>query len=225
MAGLQPDQPASLRVMIVDANADAADSAAMLLRLWGYDVRTAYTAAQAISEARTQRPDVLLTGILLPGCDGYALSKQMREVVGPHRLACVAVTGLGWEKDRQRSAAEAFAHHLVKPVDPSQLKDILQELDAIRPQLQPQEVSRNRNGTRGLLTTASNPRAARSWLAHDVALPNRVRTMSVAFKLRSQELRVKSHALRQRSGRHYLGSTESVRLGEQTAERMKEAPV
>jgi len=198
-----PEQRAPLRVMVVDPDADAADSAAMLLRLWGYEARTAYSAPQALGEGQTYLPDVLLTELALPGHDGYTLSRQMRDLAGNHRLACVAVTGLGRDADRQRSEAEGFAYHLVKPVDPGLLRNIVQAFADRRHRARAEEAALNSNGTRRLLATSSNARAARSWLAHDASLRRRVHTMSVAYRSRSEELREKSHALRLRSSGLY----------------------
>src|SRR5262249_7023421 len=211
MAGFRSEQRAPMRVMVVDANADSADSAAMLLRLWGHDVRTAYSAAQALAEARMYRPDVLLTEVALQGCDGYALSRQMRELAGNHRLAFIAVTGFGRAADRQRSEAEGVAYHLVKPVDPCLLRDIVQALADTRLRARAEETALNSNGTRRLLATSSDARAARSWLAHDVGLRHRVHAMSVAYRSQSEGLRQKSRALRLRSsGLYRSGCQESV---------------
>jgi len=211
MAGFQSEQRAPLRVMVVDPNADAADSAAMLLRFWGCDALTAYNAAQALAEAQTYRPDVLLTEVALHDCDGYALARQMRELAGPDGLACVAVTGLGRDADRQRSEAEGFTDHLVKPVDPCQLRDIVQALADRHHRARAEEAALNNNGTRRLLATASDARTARSWLAHDVGLRHRVHTMSVAYRSQSEELRQKSRALRLRSsGLYRTGAQEAV---------------
>jgi CheY-like chemotaxis protein len=203
MAGIQTERRAPLRVLVVDPNTDAADSAAVLLRIWGYDVRSAYNAAQASAEAKTYRPEVLLTEVALPGCDGYALARRMRALVLPHRLTCVAVTGYGQVADRQRSDAEGFTFHLVKPVDPCQVRDILEALADTRSRRPAQEANGNSYGAR-LVETQLRAETVRSWRDDPAALLMRVHTISVAFRSQSEVLREKSRALRRRSRCLYL---------------------
>src|SRR5437588_60470 len=63
--GTDMPQHSPARVLVVDAYPDAADSIALLLRLWGYDVRVAYTGPAALDLARTFLPDVVLTELSL----------------------------------------------------------------------------------------------------------------------------------------------------------------
>jgi CheY-like chemotaxis protein len=48
------------------------------------------------------------------------------------RTVLIALTGFGQERDQERSRAAGFARHLVKPVDPSDLKQLLEELRIAR---------------------------------------------------------------------------------------------
>ena len=57
--------------------------------------------------------------------DGYEVARRLREPTGPDRPLLVALTGYGQEEDRRRSREAGFDHHLVKPVDPHALKDLL----------------------------------------------------------------------------------------------------
>jgi signal transduction histidine kinase len=120
------EQPAarhfSRRVLVVDDNRDAAESIAMLLRLWGHDVRTALDGRSALEAAQTYRPDVVLLDIGLPNVDGYEVAKQLRHQLGDNGLLLVAVTGYGQTEDRRRSAEAGFNRHLVKPVNPAELE-------------------------------------------------------------------------------------------------------
>jgi PAS domain S-box-containing protein len=121
-------EEAHCRVLIVDDNVDTAESLAMLLRFYGHEVWAAHTGPKALEVARAEQPDVVLLDIGLPGMDGYEVARLLRqqEELGDMRL--VAMTGYGQEKDRQRSDATGFDYHLVKPVDPAKLQDLLAEL-------------------------------------------------------------------------------------------------
>lgn len=122
-------QPAhSLRVLVVDDNVDQADSAAMLLRLSGHEIRVDYSGPAALAAAVEYQPDVVLLDIGLPGMDGYEIAQRLRQEPSLKNVVLVGMTGYGQESDRQRSQEAGFDHHLVKPVDPQKLQGILETL-------------------------------------------------------------------------------------------------
>ena len=86
---------ASLRVLVVDDNVDAADSAAMLLRRSGHDVRVAYSSEAALEAAVSFRPHVILLDIGSPEMDGYEVARRLREHRELKDVRLVAVTGYG----------------------------------------------------------------------------------------------------------------------------------
>jgi CheY-like chemotaxis protein len=115
-AGAQP-----LRVLLVDDNADAADMLGMLLASAGHEVAVEHDAASAIERCHDLHPQVCLLDIGLPDMDGYALARRLRAVPGTEQATLIAVTGYGQDQDRKKSTAAGFDHHLVKPVDTTQL--------------------------------------------------------------------------------------------------------
>jgi CheY-like chemotaxis protein len=112
-------------VLVVDDNQDAAESVALLLRLWGHEVRTAHEGVSALKAARSYLPEVVLLDLGLPGLDGYEVARQLRGEQGEGPLLIVAMTGYGQDEDRRRSREAGFDHHLVKPVDPHTLQGLL----------------------------------------------------------------------------------------------------
>src|SRR5258706_6191423 len=115
----------SLRVLIVDDNADSVDMLAVLLRFIGHDVRTANDAASAFGTAAAFRPQVGIFDIGMPGTDGYDLARQVRgEPWGKH-MRLIALTGWGKDEDKQLAAHAGFDHHLTKPVDLKVLEENL----------------------------------------------------------------------------------------------------
>jgi len=115
-------------VLVVDDNEDAANTLAMILKLEGHEIRTAYSAAQALETLRDYRPDVALLDIGLPEINGYQLAERIRVLPGQRALRLVAITGYGQEADRARTLAAGFMTHLVKPVDFADLKRVLDDL-------------------------------------------------------------------------------------------------
>ncbi len=113
------------RVLVVDDNVDAAESLAMLLRLSGYDVRTANDGSAALEAARAFHPEAVVLDVGLPGMDGYEVARRLRREPGAEGLLLIALTGYGQEEDQRRSARAGFDHHLVKPADPIALDKLL----------------------------------------------------------------------------------------------------
>jgi DNA-binding response OmpR family regulator len=112
------------RVLVVDDNADAADSLAMLLQVRGDEVRVAYDGEEALFAEQEFKPDVLLLDIGMPKLSGYEVARRVRDARGPGVLI-VAITGWGQEEDRQRAREAGFDHHFTKPVDYAVLLDVI----------------------------------------------------------------------------------------------------
>lgn len=104
------------RILVVDDNADAADSLAMLLEVRGDEVRIAYDGLEALEAEGEFRPEVVLLDIGMPKLSGYDVAKRIRETRGDNVLI-VAITGWGQEDDRKRARDAGFNHHFTKPVD------------------------------------------------------------------------------------------------------------
>jgi CheY-like chemotaxis protein len=128
MRGASPAM-AHCRVLVVDDDPAVADSMAMLLQIDGHEVRTAASGEVALELARSFRPRIVLLDIGLHGMDGYAVARQLRaQQAADEKLCLVAVTGYGHEDARARSEDAGFDRHLVKPVSPEILCELLAEI-------------------------------------------------------------------------------------------------
>jgi CheY-like chemotaxis protein len=119
--------PPTTRILVVDDNADAADTLAAVLRRVGYEVAVAHDAPAALTLAAKFLPAIALLDIGLPVMDGYELARHLREQLAkPPRL--VAVSGYGHDADLARSRAAGFDVHLGKPVAMDVLVNVLGSL-------------------------------------------------------------------------------------------------
>lgn len=116
------------RVLVVDDNVDAAVSLGMLLKLAGQEVRVAYDGPAALRQAMDFRPQLVLLDIGMPGMDGYEVCRRIRRESTLQSATVVALTGWGQDEDRRRSHEAGFDHHIVKPVEPSSLHRLLDDL-------------------------------------------------------------------------------------------------
>ena len=114
------------RVLIVEDDADTAESMAALLRMWGHDVAIAGDGSTAVAKAVSLRPDLLLVDIGLPTFDGYRLAEALKALPETAGIPLIAVSAHARIEDRERSARAGFRKHLVKPVDPELLRGVLE---------------------------------------------------------------------------------------------------
>jgi CheY-like chemotaxis protein len=125
----QPVRPAAgalppRRILVVDDNIDAAETAVSLLKLWGHDVKVVYDGLAVLQAVRDFRPEIILLDIGLPGMTGYEVARQIRSEPEFGSLVIAAMTGYGQAEDVKRTKEAGFDYHFVKPLDPSRLEDI-----------------------------------------------------------------------------------------------------
>ncbi len=122
------------RILVVDDSVDSAESLAMMLRLSGHEVRTAYNGPSALADAASAPPDAVLLDIGLPDMDGFEIVRRLRQKDGLSQTVIIAVTGYGQDADRRRTKEAGFDYHLVKPIDSAQLEQVLSGLlrDGVR---------------------------------------------------------------------------------------------
>ena len=118
--------PVRLRVLVVDDNHDAADSTAELLAICGANVSVRYDGETALDAVCESVPDAIILDLTMPGLDGCAVARRIRQMAGSAVLL-VALTALGDERTRTRTAAAGFNLHFTKPVDPNELLAVLGE--------------------------------------------------------------------------------------------------
>ena len=120
-----PPPARAQRVLVVEDSDDGREMLAALLRMLGHEVFEASTGAAAIEQARRHAPSVVIMDIGLPDIDGYEVAGRLRRRMGAD-IRLVALSGYGQPQDRARSREAGFDEHLVKPVDPATLGEVIQ---------------------------------------------------------------------------------------------------
>jgi PAS domain S-box-containing protein len=116
---------ARLRILIVEDNPDAARTLQVLLTRYGHEVTATHTGPEGVEAARRGRPDVVLCDLDLPGLSGFDVARTLRADPTTAAARLLAVSGLGQEDDRRHAYQAGFDLHLTKPVDPSELQQVL----------------------------------------------------------------------------------------------------
>jgi CheY-like chemotaxis protein len=115
----------SKRILIVDDNADAANSLAQVLALDGHVAEAVYSASAALKRAASFAPEIVLLDLGLPEMDGYEVARRLRQRPAFVGVRIVALTGYGQSEDLRRSREVGFDDHLTKPVDFTALERVL----------------------------------------------------------------------------------------------------
>ena len=131
-SGTAPSPLQGIRVLVVDDNADVRDLIAAVLESAQAHVSTADSAGRALEAVKTQRPDVILCDLHMPGIDGFELIHRLRAweragASGPP-IPAAAVSAYAFLGQRLRHARDEFQAFLAKPVDPETLIRTVREL-------------------------------------------------------------------------------------------------
>ncbi|MEO7338406.1 MAG: ATP-binding protein, partial [Caldimonas sp.] len=113
------------RILVADDLRDNADSLATLLESMGHSVHVAYDGAQALAMAHDIKPDVVLLDLGMPMLNGFDACREIRRSPWGQEVILIAQTGWGQEEDRRRTREAGFDHHVLKPIDPAALVELL----------------------------------------------------------------------------------------------------
>jgi two-component system OmpR family response regulator len=119
-----------LHVIVVDDQADFADTTGLLMRQLGHSVLVFHSANEVLQAVDAQKieVDVVLSDIGMPGMDGCELARRLRQRPGFEKTVLAAVTGLGEDEHRQAAVAAGFDYRFVKPFHPGEMKEFLEHV-------------------------------------------------------------------------------------------------
>src|SRR2546425_8410467 len=116
------------RVLVVDDVNDVTEMIGLFLKHAGYEVSTADSARAALRLAGERAFDLIISDIGMPAMNGYELAESLRSMPDYREIPLIAVTGYTEYDDRGRSLRAGFNAHMTKPIDPSQLLNLMNEL-------------------------------------------------------------------------------------------------
>lgn len=119
------DPPRPLSVLVVEDQADVAESLALFLEVaCRYRVSIARDGEAGVARARAEAPDAVVCDIGLPKMDGFQVAREVAASL-PRKPLLIAVTGYGDDASRAKGRAAGFDHYLLKPADPFEIQAIL----------------------------------------------------------------------------------------------------
>jgi diguanylate cyclase (GGDEF)-like protein len=127
------------RILVVDDDRDICRSIEVVLRLEGYDVRIAHEGEEALEQAVRAQPDLVLLDMMMPGIDGYEVTKRLRHDPRTATASIIMLTARALPADKVLGLTAGCDDYIVKPFDPSELVARVQS--ALRRSRQMREVS------------------------------------------------------------------------------------
>jgi signal transduction histidine kinase len=112
-----------LKVLVVDDNHDVAQTTGWMIEAIGHDYQLVHESKLAVQTARDYRPDAILLDINMPGMDGFAVCRALREQALFQDTVIIAQTG--WGQTRDGATIGGFDHHFIKPVNMDRLEGVL----------------------------------------------------------------------------------------------------
>jgi len=125
---LRPQKSSKYRILIADDNPDVAEAFEIMLQTLGHEVVVAHDGVEAVEKAGPFVPDIVVLDVGMPRLNGYDAARQIRQQEWAKEVVLIAITGWGNQRDKQRAEESGFDFHLVKPVDPAALGDLLDSL-------------------------------------------------------------------------------------------------
>ena len=116
------------RILIADDNADVVETFQVMLHMFGHEVETALDGFEALEKAELFRPEVVVLDIGMPRLDGLQTARRLRQEPWARNVVFIAITGWGNDKDKRETAEAGFNAHLVKPVDPMTIVNVVDKL-------------------------------------------------------------------------------------------------
>jgi CheY-like chemotaxis protein len=120
------DRSSGQRVLVVEDDLAQRIALAALLKRWGHEVQTAPDGPTGVARALSWLPDVAIVDLGLPGFGGLEVARRLRGALFSHPLRMVAMTGFDGDQFRTRALAAGFDSFLPKPLQPTELVELLE---------------------------------------------------------------------------------------------------
>jgi CheY-like chemotaxis protein len=116
------------KLLLVEDNEMNRDMLSRRLLRKGYEVSIAVNGNEAIERTRTERPDLVLMDISLPGIDGWEATRRLKSDPATKSIPVIALTAHALSTDREKSMAAGCDEYETKPIDLASLTNKIESL-------------------------------------------------------------------------------------------------
>jgi two-component system, cell cycle response regulator DivK len=120
-------------ILLIEDNEQNRYLTTFLLEGRGYDVVSAHDGLTGVELARTKNPDLILLDIQLPGMDGYAVARALRQNENLRTVPIIAVTSFAMVGDREKCLAAGCTGYMEKPINPDTFAEEIESFGSPAP--------------------------------------------------------------------------------------------
>jgi CheY-like chemotaxis protein len=113
------------RILLVEDNPMNRRVSEFLLKAQGYIVDEARDGQEALDKVKTQLPDLILMDLQLPGLDGFAATKIIKQDDATKKIPIVALTAYAMSGDEERALEAGCDGYITKPIDPDEFHKVV----------------------------------------------------------------------------------------------------
>jgi len=118
-----------MKILIAEDNEDSRNLLVKVVRAYGHEVMTAADGVEALEQALTQPPDIIVSDILMPKMDGYQLCRECKQSKQLKNIPFVFYTATyTLEEDKKFALSVGAAAFILKPTEPDILMQMLSEV-------------------------------------------------------------------------------------------------
>lgn len=108
----------SKRILVVEDQEDNRKIVRDLVTTSGYELVEATTGEEGLELAESERPDLILMDIQLPGLDGYEVTRRIKANPGLRHIPIIVVTSYALSGDDKKAFAAGCDGYVTKPFSP-----------------------------------------------------------------------------------------------------------
>lgn len=109
------------KILIVDDSPTDVHVCGQLLQKHGYDTVTAGTAEQGIEKARSEKPDLILMDVIMPGMNGFQATRSLSDDEQTAHIPVIIVSTKTMQTDRVWGLRQGASEYLTKPINDGEL--------------------------------------------------------------------------------------------------------
>lgn len=117
----------SRRILVVEDHEENRRIMRDLLTAAGYEMLEALTGEEGVARAETERPDLILMDIQLPGLDGYEATRRIKAIPALRAIPIIAVTSYALSGDDRKAFEAGCDAYVTKPFSPRALLSKIRE--------------------------------------------------------------------------------------------------
>lgn len=117
------------KVLVVDDSPTERFYLVDILKKNGFETETAENGEEGIAKAKAARPDLILMDVVMPGVNGFQVTRSLSRDEATKDIPVIMCTSKGQETDRVWGMRQGAVAYLVKPIAAADLMDKIQNLD------------------------------------------------------------------------------------------------